>query len=464
MARGDRPRRQRSVDRVKIAVIGGGGFRAPLVWESVASVASEVAVDELVLHDVSRGRLAKVSSVIEGLRRERGGGPATRATTALPDAVDGAGVVFCAIRVGGLEARIVDETVPLRAGVLGQETVGPGGICFALRTLPVILDIAETVRARAPGCWFVNFTNPAGLVTEALREVMGDRVVGICDSPAALCARVGELLGRGRDDLEFDYVGLNHLGWLVAVRDGDDDLLPAVLADDRASGLEEARLFGLNRLRALGMIPNEYLVYYERPAAIVDAFIKAGETRAQTLARQEASFYDAPRQDPAQTLRTWRRVKRLRFSTYMAEAWGGTDSGDGDDAVDDGQDDLGYAGIAAAFVRATSDGRPDALVLNVPNRGRIDVLDDDAVVETACAVTHEGPRLRNGASLPSAQAELVATVKSVERMTISAATERSRALALDALAAHPLVPSRRAAEEILSGYLSALPDLAARLS
>ncbi|MDQ4028166.1 MAG: 6-phospho-beta-glucosidase, partial [Actinomycetota bacterium] len=170
---------------MKIAVVGGGGFRAPYVWESVAEVAGEVPIDALVLHDVSEVRLARIEAVIEGLRRERGGPPVTTTTT-LDDAVDGADVVLCAIRVGGLEGRVVDETVSLSEGVLGQETVGPGGLCFALRTLPAVLSIARVVRQVAPSSWFLNFTNPAGLITEALQQVLGDRAVGICDAPAGL--------------------------------------------------------------------------------------------------------------------------------------------------------------------------------------------------------------------------------------------------------------------------------------
>ncbi|HEX2235071.1 MAG TPA: 6-phospho-beta-glucosidase [Actinomycetota bacterium] len=447
---------------MKLAVVGGGGFRTPHVWEAV--VDSRIEVADLVLHDRSAARLGRMAAVLKGLRAERGYGPPVRATTDLADAVDGADVVFCAIRVGGLDGRVVDETVPLREGVLGQETVGPGGICYALRTVPVMLDIARVVAARAPGAWFLNFTNPAGLVTEAVRPVLGERAIGICDSPEALCARVAAALRRRRSELRFDYAGVNHLGWLLGVRDGERDLLPGLLADDAAlARLDECALFGAARLRALGAIPNEYLVYYESPAAIVDAFRRAGATRAEVLRAQQSRFYDDPEDEPRAALASWRRARDARYGTYMAEAWETVPGSAHADPLDEGPGEAGYAAVAAAFVRAAAGAGRDRVVLDVANRGRVPFLDDDAVVEVPCEVGPEGAEPLGVGRLPPGQAELVARVKEVERITIAAATRRSRALALEALAAHPVVPSRPVARRILAGYLESSPGLAETL-
>lgn len=154
-----------------------------------------------------------------------------------------------------------------------------------------MMEVARVVRERAPSSWFLNFTNLAGLVTEAQRRELGDRAVGICDSPAALCARVAAALRRGAEDLVFAYAGLNHLGWLIAARDGERDLLPDLFADQGLlAGLDETRLFGSERLRRLGMIPNEYLVYYEVPYEVVAALRRAGTTRAEMLLREEERF------------------------------------------------------------------------------------------------------------------------------------------------------------------------------
>src|SRR5690242_2624098 len=164
---------------MRVAVLGGGGFRTPLVYGALLARRDSLGIDEVVLHDVDGARLERVAGVLKGLAEERGLRLPFRTTTSLDEAVEGASFVFCAIRVGGLPGRVVDEDVPLREGVLGQETTGPGGICFALRTVPVMVRIAETVARRAPDAWFVNFTNPAGLVTEALQQVLGARAIGI---------------------------------------------------------------------------------------------------------------------------------------------------------------------------------------------------------------------------------------------------------------------------------------------
>jgi 6-phospho-beta-glucosidase len=472
MGAGRRTRGPRSSVTVKIAVLGGGGFRAPYVWESVADGAADVSIDALVLHDISAARLARIEAVIDGLRRERGGPPVST-TTSLVDAVEGADVIFCAIRVGGLEGRVVDETVPLREGVLGQETVGPGGICFALRTLPAMLDIARAVRHIAPSAWFLNFTNPAGLVTEALQEELGDRVVGICDAPAGLCARVAAAMRRPVRTLAFDYAGLNHLGWLTGARDGERDLLPELLADERRlSGIEEVRLFGVERIHALGMIPNEYLIYYEAPGGIVEAFRRAGATRAELLLAQQSRFY-AARGGPEDALASWRQARDQRFGSYMDEARNAADDAlfsvsnqNGASLSKEGVEgpgDAGYAAIAAGFLRAVAQNTNDVVVLNVSNNGRLPFLDDDAVVEVPCTVSQSGPSSLPVGKLPPEQQELVARVKEVERTTIRASLEGSRALALDAIAAHPVVPTRVGAERILAGYLEALPELAGLL-
>jgi 6-phospho-beta-glucosidase len=455
---------------MKVALIGGGGFRAPIVWNSLAGTAGRV--EELALHDLDKLRLRRVAAVIQGLRREGGHGPPVTTTTDLDVALEGAEVVFCAIRVGGLAGRIIDETVPLAEGVLGQETVGPGGISFALRTVPVMLRIAGRVRQVAPNSWFLNFTNPAGLVTEAVRDVLGDRAIGICDSPTALCARVAAALGKSSEKLRFDFAGLNHLSWLLGVEEDGHDLLPDLLTDDRRLWrIEEARLFGVERLRATRAIPNEYLSYYERPTGIAGGMTKAGRTRGQALKLEEDRFYEGRDWEPERSLREWRRVRDLRFGTYMQEVHAVTDEGTGNPSEGDvageenqeGPGEAGYAAIATSFLQAIGGEGGSDLILNVANRGRLSFLDNDAVVEVTCRVSGDGPAPLPGAALPPQPSELVARVKEVERMTIKAAVTRSRKLALEALLAHPVMTSRTAAERILDGYLAAQPLLAERL-
>ena len=450
---------------MKVAVIGGGGFRTPTLHGSLLRASGEVPIDEVVLHDVDAVRLARIRAVIEGMDRERGGAAlAVRTTTALHDAVEGAGAVLAAIRVGGARARVIDEEVPLAVGVLGQETVGPAGIAFALRTIPVMRAVAGTVRDRAPGAWFVNFTNPAGIVTQTVQDVLGGRAVGICDSPAALSARVAAALARQVDDVTFHHAGLNHLGWLLAARTDDGrDLLPELLADDRRlSSIDEARLLGPDRIRELGAIPNEYLVYVERPAAVTEAFRRNGARGAIVQAQQRAFYEDGDATEPGAALAAWRRARDARHATYLAEGWNAAAAGP--DAHDAGPSlDEGYAAVAADLLVAASSGRRRRLVLDTANAGRLDGIEADEVVEVTCSVSGDTVRPIDGPPLPAEAAELVARVKEVERLTLRAEREGSRRLVLEAIAAHPVVPTRELAERILEGYLARHDALAERL-
>jgi 6-phospho-beta-glucosidase len=435
---------------MKLVVVGGGGFRVPLVYGALLRRQAALGLDEIVLHDIDPERLRRIGGVLEGEAAERGDRLPFRATTDLDDAVEGADFVFSAIRVGQLQGRVVDESVPLSYGVLGQETTGPGGICFALRTIPIMVELAEAVVRRAPGAWLVNFTNPAGMVTEALQQVMGDHAVGICDSPSGLCRRVAAALGRDPGELWFDYFGLNHLGWLRGVRDGEGDLLPSLLADEAAlAGFEEGTLFGAEWLRSLGMIPNEYLYYFYYAAETVDAIRQA--PRGAYLLEQQARFYEANGDDP---LAAWRRTRHDRERTYMAEARGGADREE-----DDGG---GYEGEAMAVVDAIVNNTRSTLICNTANRSALPFLDAGAVVEVPCIVGAAGPQPVAVGPVPDHAQALVQTIKTVERATIEAALTGSAELAVKALALHPLVPSVNTARAIFAGYRERLPELQER--
>jgi 6-phospho-beta-glucosidase len=436
----------------KLTVIGGGGFRVPLVYGALLDRRATLPFEELVLHDTDAARLERIGAVLEGLAAERGERLPFRATTDLDDALEGARFVFSAIRSGRLEGRVVDESVPLGLGVLGQETTGPGGICFALRTIPAMVELAETMAERAPTAWLVNFTNPAGMVTEAVRDVLGERAIGICDSPATLCRRVARALGRPADALWFDYFGLNHLGWLRAVRDGAEDVLPRLLADDeRLGSFEEGRLFGGEWLRSLGMIPNEYLYYFYFASDAVAAVSEA--PRGAFLLRQQASFY-APGNGDA--LAAWRAAKDERDRTYMAEARSGEDAPQ--------EEPGGYEGEAMAVVEAIANNTRALLILNTANRSALPFLDERAVVEVPCVVGAAGPVPVAIGAVPAHARALIETVKDVERTTIRAALSGSAELAIRALALHPLVPGVTRARQIFAGYRERMPELAARFT
>jgi 6-phospho-beta-glucosidase len=445
---------------MKLTLVGGGGFRVPLVYGALLRARGVLPADELVLHDVDGDRLERIMQVLEGQAQEHGERLPFRATTDLDDAVEGASFVFAAVRVGRLEGRAVDEAVPLGLGVLGQETVGPGGICFALRTIPVMMELAETIARRAPGAWLINFTNPAGMVTEAVGQVLGDRAVGICDTPSSLCRQIAALLGRPAEELWFDWFGLNHLGWLRGVHDAEGDLLPGLLADDAAlSGLEEGRLFGAEWLRSLGMIPSEYLYYFYYGADTVAAIRRSPRPRGAFLREQQASFYATSDERPADALRAWRTARDERDRTYMAEA---RSAAGVDGAHASGGE--GYEGEAMAFVAAVAAGTRALRIVNVANRSALPFLDERAVVEVPCVVGRDGPHPVAVGDVPDHARALIQTIKAVERATIDAAVTGSTALAVKAIALHPLVPSVSTARSIFAGYRAQLPELEERFA
>jgi 6-phospho-beta-glucosidase len=449
---------------VKLTLLGGGGFRVPLVYQALAAGRSPVT--EVVLHDVSASRVATIRAVLEQLGDAHPGAPAVRTATDLDDALTGARFVFSAIRVDGLAGRTVDERVALANGVLGQETTGPGGIAFGLRTVPVALRVARRVAAVAPEAWVINFTNPAGMITEAMQRVLGERVVGICDSPIGLARRAAtalETLGVAcGGDLTVDYVGLNHLGWLRGLRVDGVDRLPELLADDDALGtIEEARLVGTDWVRAIGALPNEYLYYYYCTRDAIAAIRSAPSTRGELLQVQQERFYAETADDPGHALRRWSQVREERDAGYMAESRGASGAGEraaADVAVG------GYQQVALELMAALSGGPAATMILNVRNGSAVPGLPAAAVVEVPCLVGPHGVTPLVTAPLPGSMLGLLQQVKAVEQDTIEAAVTGSATSALRAFAQHPLVDSVAVARALLDGYRAQLPGLAAVLT
>jgi 6-phospho-beta-glucosidase len=445
---------------MKLAVLGGGGFRTPAIYRALAEGQTRTRIDELVLYDVDQGRLDRIAAVIAGLDAQLGGSVPVRVTTRLDNAVDGADFVYCAIRVGGIAGRLLDETAALAEGVIGQETTGAGGITFALRTVPEITRIAEVVARRAPEATFINFTNPVGLVTEAAQRVLGNQAIGICDAPQGLCRRVAIALGRDPDELWFDYFGINHLGWLRSVLEGGRDILPSLLADDEClSSFEEGRLFGADRLRSVGMIPNEYLYYYDFAGKAL-AGMQSGRVRAEFLQRQQDAFY-AGEGPPRRALDDWEATIEERERRYMEEAWSGRD--DDLSSVVAAREPGGYGRLALDLVDALNGDGTSVLILNVANRSSLPFLDEEAVVEVPCVVGRGGVVPVAIGSVPAEASELIQAVRAAERAAIEAALSGSRQLAVRALAMHPLVASAEVAERILQRHMAGQPELAETL-
>ncbi|MFJ2154993.1 6-phospho-beta-glucosidase [Streptomyces sp. NPDC087856] len=442
---------------MKLTILGGGGFRVPLVYGALLTDRGEGRVTEVVLHDLDDSRLYAVARVLAEQAATVPDAPTVTATTDLDEALRGADFVFSAIRVGGLEGRANDERVALAEGVLGQETVGAGGIAYGLRTVPVAVDIARRVARLAPDAWVINFTNPAGLVTEAMSRHLGDRVIGICDSPVGLGRRIAKVLGANPREAFIDYVGLNHLGWVRGLRVAGRDELPRLLADpDLLGSFEEGKLFGTDWLQSLGAIPNEYLHYYYFNRETVRAYTEVEKTRGAFLRDQQAQFYDEMKRSDTSALTAWDRTRAEREATYMAENRETAGAGERD------EDDLsgGYEKVALALMRAIARDERTTLILNVRNQGALSVLDTDAVIEVPCLVDANGAHPVAVAPLPDHATGLVCAVKGVEREVLTAAENGSRSTAVKAFALHPLVDSVNVARRLVEGYTEVHPGLA----
>ncbi|HSK41714.1 MAG TPA: hypothetical protein VK943_18255, partial [Arenibaculum sp.] len=452
---------------VRLVILGGGGFRVPLIYRALCSH-RDIGIDEVVLQDTDAKRLAVIAAVLAG---EGGNGPRVRLEHSLTAAVRGADVVFSAIRVGGAQGRVRDERRAVRAGLLGQETVGAGGIAYALRTLPVVLKAAQIIGDVAPDAWLINFTNPAGLVTEATRTVLADRVIGICDSPIGLVRRARRAAGlgepslttvshshHGADGSDIDYVGINHLGWLRSLRSGGADLLPALLSDDAAlDSFEEGRLFGGSLLRSLGCLPNEYAYFYYAANDLVRQQ-QQGRTRGEIVSDDQIAFYAAAGADPDHAGELWSATRRRREETYLAETRSADEHRDESDLSGGG-----YEQVALDVIRAVLTDRPARLIVHVPNGSTIPQLPADLVVEVPCVIDGNGARALPVAPVDLHQLGLIAAVRASERAALSAILQRSREQALRAFTIHPLVGSPGFAAQLLDGVLADDPALAALL-
>lgn len=447
---------------MRLCILGGGGFRVPLVYRALAAGPYPGLITELVLHDTDTLRLDGILRVLASMPLPDGARPpVVRACAALDEALAGADVVFAAIRSGGTAGRLSDERVALAHGLIGQETTGAGGISYALRSIPQMHHIAGRLAALAPEAWLINFTNPAGMVTEALLPVLGPRIIGICDSPIGLVRRAAAAAGVPlvRGSLAgVDYLGLNHLGWLRGLVHDGVDRLPGLLADPgRLLSFEEGRVFGATLPQLLGAVPNEYLFYYYyRREAL--AALSSGQTRGEFIAAQQQELYarlagEIPVGSSA--FDEWEAARRSREQGYLAEA---RSAGQDRDEVDLAGG--GYEQVALELMHAALTGTRAELILNVRNGATVPALPADAVIEVPAEVDDAGARALSLPAPPTLhQLGLMSQLKAVERSVVEACATGAREAALQAFTLHPLIDSAHLAQRLLSGYEAAFPQL-----
>lgn len=444
----------------KLTIIGGGGVRGPLFVEAAVRRAHTLGLSEIALVDIDTEKLRLIGPISRHLAADQAGLTLTTTIDARA-ALDGADFVVTTIRAGGEAGRVLDERIALSHGVLGQETTGPGGFGMALRSVPAILQYAELLAAVSPTAWLFNFTNPAGLVTQALRDAGHTRTVGICDGANLAQHAVAGHLGHPINALRPEVYGLNHLSWARAVRDtAGSDLLGPLLSDEtfRANTLQ--RFFPLDLVELVGTWINEYLYYYYYAERAVEQISAERQTRGEEVVERNRALLARldeldPERDPEEALRVYRAYEEGRRSTYMgyAEPDDGA-TGEGRPRPF-GEGSEGYAGVALDLMEGLTGGGARYTAVNVPNEGAIAGLDDDDVVEVSCRVDADGVHPLPIGEIPAPQRALVQAVKSYERFTVDALRTRSRVDAVHALMAHPLVVSYSRATALADDYLAA---------
>lgn len=428
---------------MKIAVIGGGSTYTPELVEGLLQRRAQGAMplSRLVLQDPDPSRRAPVARFCRQMAQHRpapAGGPLEIDDTGeLDAALEGADFVIVQLRVGGQEQRHADIQMGLELGLIGQETTGVGGFAKALRTIPAALEIARRVRELAPEAWLINFTNPSGMVTEALLRFGGhERVVGLCNVPIEMRMEIAKALGEDADAVRLDWVGLNHLGWVRAVHvdseAGSQDLLPAILERIEASRGQlggPANLAEIDYppgfLRALGMLPSSYVRFFYAGDEMLRQIREAPETRAQTVLRLERELFAIYAEADGRAL-----PAQL---SQRGGAW--------------------YSRLAVEVIEALGDSVGKTLIVNTTNRGAVPDLPDDAVVEVPCSVSRAGVLPSPRGAVEESILGLIRQTKSYERLAIDAALAQDgptrRRLAWLALVANPLVANVSLAGAVL---------------
>ncbi|MEV7284024.1 6-phospho-beta-glucosidase [Streptomyces sp. NPDC093252] len=397
---------------MKLTVVGGGSTYTPELVDGFARLRDTLPIEELVLVDPAPERLELVGGLARRIFAKQGHPGRIVTTFDLDEGVEGADAVLLQLRVGGQAAREQDETWPLECGCVGQETTGAGGLAKALRTVPVVLDIAERVRRTNPDAWIIDFTNPVGIVTRALLRA-GHKAVGLCNVAIGFQRKFAGLLGVTPAEVHLDHVGLNHLTWETGVRlggPGGENVLPALLAEHGGTIAADLSL-PHSLVDRLGVVPSYYLRYFYAHDEVVEE-LRTKRSRAAEVAEMERNLlkmYADPALDEKPALLA------KRGGAYYSEA-----------AVD----------LAAALLGGS--GSPHQVV-NTANNGTLPFLADDAVIEVQAAVGPKGPAPLPVPPVDPLYAGLIAHVTAYEDLALTAALHGGRERVFKALLAHPLI-------------------------
>ncbi|SFR15176.1 6-phospho-beta-glucosidase [Lentzea waywayandensis] len=415
---------------MKLTVVGGGSTYTPELIDGIAGRRTSLAVDEIVLVDPDEHRLSLIGPFSQRLLEHAGHPAKVRTTTSLEEGIEGASAVLLQLRVGGQKARASDETFPLTCGCVGQETTGAGGLAKALRTVPVVLDIAEKVRRIAgPDTWIVNFTNPVGIVTRALLQE-GHKAIGLCNVAITFQRWTSALLGVDPSTVELEHVGLNHLTWERGVYVDGVDRLPELLAD-HVEGLAEHIGIDGELMRRLNMVPSYYLNYFYNHDAVVKKQLTS-PPRAEVVAAVEKELLDIYG-DPSVVTKPEQLSQR--GGAYYSEA-------------------------AVQLVHALTGGAgAEKHVVNVQNNGSLPFLPDDAVIEVSSTVDSNGGRALPVRPVEPSISGLISHVTAYEYLALEAAKHGGRDRVANALLAHPLIGQHAIADQLADELIAQNRDL-----
>ena len=362
---------------MKIAVIGGAGVRTVIFINGLLKRYKKLHIDEVVLYDIQEEKQRIIEKLCKHVVNRKNENLKVWAVSDPIEAIKGADYIVTTLRVGGDHSRVVDETIALETGVIGQETTGVGGFSMAVRTIPVLKEYCELIKQYAPDAWIFNFTNPSGLVTQALRSGGYDKIIGICDAPSSTKFRMAHDLGVTEDELYVEFFGLNHLSWIRSVKKKGQEILPELLDDDEfLQGVQEFSMFDPELLRSIGFLPNEYLYYYYHREKALENIIKSGATRGKTIESVNIQMMEELKAmdidaDPEGALQIFLYYMQVRENSYMSIESGLAKR----PLLEKGQlevpDGMGYAGVMLDCIEGMQSDEGKYLVLSVENHGSI---------------------------------------------------------------------------------------------
>lgn len=449
---------------MKVALVGGAGTRVPLVVVGLLRFHNELQTSELALWDPNQERLALIARLCAAMTKRYATPLRITVARSAEAAIENASFVMASIRVGGSAGRITDEEIAFRHGTLGQETVGAGGWAMALRSIPPMLAYAQQIERVAPQAWLLNFTNPVGIVLQALLAAGCRRVIGVCDTPRDLFESVATALGIESRDAFFDYFGLNHLGWVRRVLVRGEDRLAAAFADlQLLERFYHLPLFEPPFLQELKLLPSEYLYFYYRTQHAAEKIRKQQTTRGKQVQQQEHDLFQVLATEgghPERLLAAYDEYLAQRNATYFHLE---TDKPVHDAALERARRELydraaGYERIAVDVMRAIRNHQPVLMPVDVANHSALDGFEESDAVEVPCLIDGNGAKPLAAGAPPQAVASLLHETKLYERLTAQGALEGSAAKVTEGLAANPLIRSRALAEQLAADYRRAFPQ------